>query len=124
MIMWGVPVLGCALLVSALLLRRWPLAALAVTAWRIGGQHGAAAEAVAYRAGRGLACVAGLEICYIAATRTRRVSVTGAAMAARRPADSAPDCALSGARSGAAAWRGRPIHLVTIAVPFSRSLPG
>ena len=31
MIMWGFPVLGCALLVSALLLRRWPLAALAVT---------------------------------------------------------------------------------------------
>ena len=30
MIMWGFPVLGCALLVSALLLRRWPLAALAV----------------------------------------------------------------------------------------------
>ena len=30
MIMWGFPVLGCALLASALLLRRWPLAALAV----------------------------------------------------------------------------------------------
>ena len=31
MIMWGFPVLGCALLASAVLLRRWPLAALAVT---------------------------------------------------------------------------------------------
>ena len=30
MFMWGFPALGCTLLVSALLLRRWPLAALAV----------------------------------------------------------------------------------------------
>ena len=30
MFMWGFPVLGCALLVSGVLLRRWPLAALAV----------------------------------------------------------------------------------------------
>ena len=52
MIMWGFPVLGCALLVSALLLRRWPLAALAVIGWRIGGQHAAAAASVV-RAGRG-----------------------------------------------------------------------
>jgi signal transduction histidine kinase len=79
MIMWGFPVLACALLVSALLLRRWPLAALAVT---LGGsvasmmlQPRAIAELVV------VAVAAGLEICYIAATRSRRVSVIGAVMA-------------------------------------------
>jgi signal transduction histidine kinase len=79
MIMWGFPVLGCALLLSAVLLRRWPLVALAVT---LGGsvasmvlEPGAVVTLVV------LALAVGLEICYIAATRTRRVSVTGAAMA-------------------------------------------
>jgi hypothetical protein len=38
MIMWAFPVLGCALLASALLLRRKPLTALAVL---LSGQHGA-----------------------------------------------------------------------------------
>jgi signal transduction histidine kinase len=79
MIMWGIPVLGCSLLASAFLLRRRALTALAVL---LGGsvasmglqprQTDAALVA--------LACAAGLEICYIAATRTSRVSVTGAAM--------------------------------------------
>ena len=41
MIMWAFPVLGCALLASALLLRCRPLTALAVTVWRIRGRHGA-----------------------------------------------------------------------------------
>ncbi len=81
MIMWGFPVFGCALLASALLVRRWPLAALVVT---LGGL-------VATRALQPmpvsaalvvLAVAAGLEICYLAATRTRRVSVTGVAMTA------------------------------------------
>jgi signal transduction histidine kinase len=71
----------CALLASALLVRRWPLAALAVT---LGGSVAAmvlqprpvsAALVV-------LAVAAGLEICYIAATRTRRVWLTGVAMTA------------------------------------------
>jgi signal transduction histidine kinase len=81
MIVWAGPVLGCSLLGSALLLRRWPLSALAVT---LGGSvailalHSrlVSAEMVV------LTVAAGLEICYTAATRTRRVSVTGAAMAA------------------------------------------
>jgi signal transduction histidine kinase len=80
MIMWGDPVLGGALLASALLLRRWPLIALAVT---LGGA--AAIIALQTRATAELvvaAVAAGLEICYMAATRTRRVSVTGVAMAA------------------------------------------
>ena len=81
MIMWAFPVLGCTLLASALLLRRRPLTALAVL---LGGSvasmtlqspvPGSTLQIVA-------ACAAGLELCYIAATRTRRVSVTGVAMA-------------------------------------------
>src|SRR5690242_11269530 len=79
MIMWGLPVLGCALVASALLLRRWPLAALAVT---LGGS--VASMVLQPRPSYALvvvACVVGLDICYIAATRTRRVSVAGAAVA-------------------------------------------
>ena len=74
MIMWGFPVVGCALLASALLLRRWPLAALAVM---LGGS--VASMVLQPRPSFALvvlACVVGLEICYLAATRTRRVSVT------------------------------------------------
>src|ERR1035438_10063753 len=81
MIMWAFPVLGCTLLASALLLRRRPLTALAVL---LGGSvasmtlqspvPGSTLQIVA-------ACAAGLELCYIAATRTHRVSVTGVAMA-------------------------------------------
>lgn len=79
--MWVFPVLGCALLVSALLLRRRPLTALAV-------MLGGAVAAIALGPGPGqtpplqivLAATAGIEICYIAATRPRRVSLTGLAM--------------------------------------------
>jgi signal transduction histidine kinase len=80
MIMWGSLIFGCALLAAVLLLRRWPLAALAVT---LGGS--VASMVLQPRPSYMLvvlACVVGLEICYIAATCTRRVSVTGAAMAA------------------------------------------
>jgi signal transduction histidine kinase len=80
MIMWGIPVLGCSLLVSAFLLRRRALTALAVllggSVASMGLQPGQADAALV-----ALACAAGLEVCYIAAARTRRVSVTGAAMA-------------------------------------------
>jgi signal transduction histidine kinase len=81
MIMWGFPVFVCALLVSALLVRRWPLLALAVT---LGGlvatmalQPSPVSAALVV-----LVVAAGLEICYLAATRTRRVWVTGVAMTA------------------------------------------
>jgi len=80
MIMWGALILGCALLAAVLLLLRWPLAALAVT---LGGS--VASMVLQPRPSYllvVLACVVGLEICYIAATCTRRVSVTGASMAA------------------------------------------
>jgi len=67
--MWAFPVLGCALLASALLLRRRPLTALAVM---LGGS--VAAIALGPGPGQGpplqivLAAAAGTEICYIAAT--------------------------------------------------------
>jgi len=80
MIMWAFPVLGCALLASALLLRRRPLTALAVL---FGGSAAAMALRSAVPASTlqiVAACAAGLEVCYIAATRTRAVSVTGVAM--------------------------------------------
>jgi signal transduction histidine kinase len=115
MIMWGLPVLGCALLVSAVLLRRWPLAALAVL---LGGS--AASMVLQPRPSYALvvlACVVGLEICYIAATCTRRVSVTGAAMAVVGlliPFLAVPS--LGPLRGGGLG--GSAIHLVTIAVPL------
>src|SRR5580693_8445806 len=115
MILWGFPVFGCALLASALLLRRWPLAALAVL---VGGL--VASVLLQPRPSYTLvvlACVVGLEICYIAATRTRRVSVTGAAMACAGlliPFLTVPSLgALRGGGVGSSA-----VHLVTIAVPL------
>jgi signal transduction histidine kinase len=79
MIMWGFPVLGSALLASAFLLRRRPLTALAVM---LGGS--VASMALQLRLTSALqvvaVCAVGLEMCYIAATRTRRVSLTGVAM--------------------------------------------
>jgi signal transduction histidine kinase len=79
--MWAFPVLGCALLASALLLRRRPLTALAV-------MLAGSVAAIALGPGPGqtpplqivLAAAAGTEICYIAATRPRAVSATGLAM--------------------------------------------
>jgi signal transduction histidine kinase len=81
MIMWAFPVLGCALLASALLLRRRPLTALAVL---FGGSVASMALKSPVPASTlqiVAACAAGIELCYIAATCTRRVSVTGVAMA-------------------------------------------
>ena len=69
----------CVLLVSALLLRRWPLPALAVL---LGGS--VAVIAVDLSLPRSpqimIAGAAGIEICYLAATRGRRISVAGLAM--------------------------------------------
>jgi signal transduction histidine kinase len=81
MTVWAFPVLGCALLASTLLLRRRPLTALAVL---LSGSVAAMALKSPVPAGTlqiVAACAAGLEVCYIAATRTRRISVTGVAMA-------------------------------------------
>ena len=114
MIMWGTLIFGCALLAAVLLLRRWPLAALAVT---LGGS--VASMVLQPRPSYMLvvlACVVGLEICYIAATRTRRVSVTGAAMAVALliPLLAVPSLgSLRGGGVGSSA-----IHVATIAIPL------
>jgi signal transduction histidine kinase len=81
MIMWAFPVLGCALLASALLLRRRPLTALAVLLSGSAASMALNPPIPASTLQIVAACAAGLEICYIAATRTRRVSVTGVSMA-------------------------------------------
>jgi signal transduction histidine kinase len=86
--MWGFPALICALLASALLLRRWPLIAVAVTAGSVAVAVNVALPA-AHMASRLIlagtveivpAGAAAIEICYMAATRIRRVSATGVAM--------------------------------------------
>jgi signal transduction histidine kinase len=74
--------LTCALLASAVLLRRVPLLALAVTLAGLGAASlGPATEVPASALQVVVACAAALEICYLAATRTRAVSVTGLAVA-------------------------------------------
>jgi len=78
----GFPALICALLVSAFLLRRMPLVALAVTlAGAVAPRIGPPSEIPVSSLQVVVACAAGLEVCYMAATRARRVSVIGAALA-------------------------------------------
>ena len=115
MIMWGFPIFGGALLASALLLRRWPLAALAVV---LGGS--VASIVLQPRPSYTLAvlaCVVGLEICYIAATRSRRVSATGAAMAAAGLVIAVLAVPSAGSLAGGSLG-GSSIHVVAIAVPL------
>jgi signal transduction histidine kinase len=117
MIEWGSVVFGCALLASAVLLRRWPLAALAVM---LGGSVAAMVlrlpgdDIVLQIA---VVCAAVLEICYIAATRTRAVSITGAAMVVGGlliPILTVP--ALTSLRGGGVGTPAVPV--VTVAVPL------
>jgi signal transduction histidine kinase len=78
--MWAFPALGCALVASALLLRHRPLTALAVM---LGGSVAAMALKPIMPANVleiVITGAAGIEICYVAATRPRAVSATGAAM--------------------------------------------
>ena len=77
--MWAYPAFICALLASAVLLRRRPLTAVAVM---LGGSAATTAMPAmpASILQIVLAGAAGIEICYIAATRTLRVSVIGLAM--------------------------------------------
>ncbi|WP_246115684.1 sensor histidine kinase [Trebonia kvetii] len=122
--MWGLPALGCTLVGSALLLRRLPLAALAVV---LGGSAASAAvepapaRATLVVAAVVVVCGAGLEICYMAATRTRGVSVVGVAMAVGFgvliPFLNVP---LPGAQSGDIG--GSAVHLATIALSLAAIL--
>jgi len=78
--MWAFPVFICALLASAVLLRRRPLTALAVM---VGGAVATMALKPVMPASAleiPIAGAVGIEICYIAATRALRVSATGLAM--------------------------------------------
>jgi signal transduction histidine kinase len=78
--MWGPALLGGDLLVSALLVRRWPVPALAVTlCGSVASMLQPRPTVVALIV---LGCAVGLEICYLAATRTSWVSLTAAAVAA------------------------------------------
>jgi signal transduction histidine kinase len=78
--MWALAALGCVLLTSAVLLRRRPLTAMAVM---LGGS--VVIQALdPLRTSTVLMLVAGaagVEICYMTATRARKVSVTGLVMA-------------------------------------------
>ncbi len=115
MIMWGSVAFGCSLLASVLLLRRWPLAALAVVL--AGSVASMVLQPRPSYALVVLACVVGLEICYIAATRSWRVSAAGAAMGAGClliPLLAVPSLGpLRGGGVGSSA-----IHVVTIAIPL------
>ena len=82
MIMWGTPTFIGALLASAVLLRRIPLVALAVALAGSVAPSLAPPEQVPASSFQVVAaCVAGLEVCYMAATRTRRISLTAVAVA-------------------------------------------
>jgi signal transduction histidine kinase len=82
MIMWGTPTFIGALLASVVLLRRIPLMALAVTlAGSVAPSLAPPEQMPASSFQVVAACVAGLEVCYMAATRTRRVSLTAVAVA-------------------------------------------
>jgi len=77
--MWAYPAFICALLASAVLLRRRPLTAVALT---LGGSAATTAMPTmpASILQIVLAGAAGIEICYLAATRPRAVSAVGLAM--------------------------------------------
>jgi signal transduction histidine kinase len=82
MIMWGTPTFIGALLASVVLLRRIPLMALAVTLAGSVALSLAPPEQIPASSFQVVAaCVAGLEVCYMAATRTRRVSLIAVAVA-------------------------------------------
>jgi hypothetical protein len=120
MIMWGTWALICALLASALLLRRMPLMALALT---LAGLAAASMAPKTLMSASGLqvvvACAAGLEICYMAATRTRKVSVPGVAPGRRGLADSGPGTAVSEPRCGRTASPGCLYPLSRSPCPWS-----
>jgi signal transduction histidine kinase len=122
MIMWGFAALICALVASGLLLRRVPLLALAVTL------AGSAAISMEPRPGLPpsaqqvlIACAAGIEVCYMAATRTRKVSVTGVAAASAGLVTlilEVPPLSAPFPNHGTGGTVGGTVPTVTIAVPL------
>ena len=85
-IMWASAVVACVVVVSAGLLRRWPLLALAV----LMAIPATASTMDAMRLGLGLLVLfyaaAGIEVCFIAATRSRRTSLVATLMVFGVPA--------------------------------------
>jgi signal transduction histidine kinase len=85
-IMWASAVVACVVVVSAGLLRRWPLLALALLV----AIPVAASAMDAMRLGLGLLVLfyaaAGIEVCFIAATRPRRISLAATLMVFGVPA--------------------------------------
>jgi signal transduction histidine kinase len=85
-IMWASAVVACVVVVSAGLLRRWPLLALAVLV----AIPATASTMDAMRLGLGLLVLfyaaAGIEVCFIAATRSRRTSLVATLMVFGVPA--------------------------------------
>jgi signal transduction histidine kinase len=115
-------ILTCALLASAVLLRRMPLMALAVTLAGLAATSlGPKTEVPASALQIVVACALGLEICYMAATRTRKVSVTAVAIAGvglpililelPSPTSLPPNGSPGG-----------PVPFVTIAVPLAMTI--
>ena len=85
-IMWASAVVACVVVVSAGFLRRWPLLALAVLV----AIPATASTMDAMRLGLGLLVLfyaaAGIEVCFIAATRSRRTSLAATLMVFGVPA--------------------------------------
>ena len=85
-IMWASAVVACVVVVSAGLLRRWPLLALVVLV----AIPATASTMDAMRLGLGLLVLfyaaAGIEVCFIAATRSRRTSLVATLMVFGVPA--------------------------------------
>jgi signal transduction histidine kinase len=118
MFMWGDPAIICALMASALLLRRMPLIALAATlAGSVVPSLAPPDQIPASSLQVVFACAAGLEVCYMAAARPRKVSITGAVVAGAGlpflvlvlpPQEVMPPNGHSGS----------PVPLITIAVPL------
>jgi signal transduction histidine kinase len=84
--MWASAVVACVVVVSAGLLRRWPLLALALLV----AIPAVASTMDAMRLGLGLLVLfyaaAGIEVCFIAATRSRRISLVATLMVFGVPA--------------------------------------
>src|ERR1700677_4525457 len=106
MFMWGQPAFICALLASAVLLRRMPLLALALTlAGLVAVSLAPKTETPASALQVVIVGAAALEICYLAATRARAVPV----LILELPS---PNSFLPNGRSGL------PVPMVTILVPL------
>jgi signal transduction histidine kinase len=118
MFMWGSPAFMSALLASALLLRRMPLIALALTlAGSVAPSLAPPEQVPASSLQVVVACAAGLEVCYMAATRARRVSLTGVVIAGAGLPTLVLELPLPDQLPNGSS--GTPVPVITIAVPLA-----